>query len=55
MTWLELVRVYFPWMSDEEANYLLWECTAFPVAGLDYVVAQLEQHATRGEITRGWC
>ena len=30
MTWLELVREYFPDATDEEADYILWEKTGFP-------------------------
>lgn len=30
ITWLELVREYFPKATDEEANGILWECTGFP-------------------------
>lgn len=30
MTWVELVKEYFPAVSDEEADYILWEKTGFP-------------------------
>ncbi len=31
MSWLELVRHYFPKISDEKADYILWEYTGFPI------------------------
>lgn len=30
MTWIELVRHYFPDVTDEQADYILWEYTGFP-------------------------
>ena len=30
MTWMELVKEYFPEITDEEAEGLLWERTGFP-------------------------
>jgi hypothetical protein len=30
MTWTELVREYFPDVSDKEADYILWNHTGFP-------------------------
>lgn len=30
MTWNDLVREYFPKVTDEEANCILWERTGFP-------------------------
>lgn len=43
MTWLELVKKYFPDVSDEEADFILWEKTAFPVGGLEVVEKQLKE------------
>lgn len=30
MTWLELVKHYFPDATDDQADYILWEYTGFP-------------------------
>jgi len=30
MTWNELVKEYFPGISEEEVDYILWEHTGFP-------------------------
>ena len=30
MSWVDLVREYFPSITDEEANDILWEKTGFP-------------------------
>lgn len=42
MTWIELVKKYFPNASDEEADFILWEKTAFPMGGLKVVEEQLK-------------
>lgn len=41
MTWIELAKKYFPDASDEEADTILWEFTAFPVADRETVEKQL--------------
>jgi hypothetical protein len=43
MTWIELVKEYFPNISDEEADFILWEQTAFPMGGFDVVRQQLQE------------
>lgn len=43
MTWIELVKKYFPNVSDEEADFILWEKTAFPMGGLKVVEEQLKE------------
>ena len=43
MTWIELVKKYFPNISDEEADFILWEKTAFPMGGLEMVEEQLKE------------
>lgn len=30
MNWLELVKHYFPNITDDEADCILWEATGFP-------------------------
>ncbi len=42
MTWLDLAREYFPDANDDELDSLLWNCTAFPVAGVDTIRNQLQ-------------
>ncbi len=44
MTYLELVKEYFPGISDAEADYILWKFTAFPVVkGEDELRVQLKE------------
>jgi hypothetical protein len=43
MTWIELVKEFFPNISDEEADFILWEKTAFPMGGLEVVTQQLKE------------
>lgn len=45
MTWRELVRVYLPRVSDRDADYILWNMTAFPFNGLEGVKQQLAELA----------
>jgi hypothetical protein len=42
MTWIELVKEYFPNATEAECDYILWEQTAFPVCGLNEVKRQLQ-------------
>ena len=44
MTWLDLVRKYFPDATDQEADYILWEQTAFPFAGNEYIEMQIKKY-----------
>lgn len=41
MTWIELAKKYFPDASDELADAILWEFTAFPVADRETIEKQL--------------
>ena len=43
MTWKDLVRKYFPNASDEECDFILWERTAFPLAGAKTVEEQIKE------------
>ena len=43
LTWIELVKKYFPNVEDEEADFILWELTAFPMGGLKVVEEQLKE------------
>lgn len=47
MTWLNLVRKYFPRMKASEVEYLLWEQTAFPVGKPRTVETQLRSEYRR--------
>lgn len=44
-TWNDLVREIFDAhdMTDTTCEYILWEHTAFPVGGLEYVTQQLRE------------
>jgi hypothetical protein len=56
MTQLELVRQYFPRANDLDADFILWEMTAYPVCGLDYTRRQLSELRDRVRCTarKGW-
>lgn len=41
MTWIELVKKYFPDVSGDEADTILWEFTAFPFADKETIEQQL--------------
>ncbi len=43
MTWLELVKKYFPNASDKEADFILWEKTCFPICSAETVEKQLKE------------
>ncbi len=49
MTWLELVKKYFPNACDEEADFILWEKTCYPVGSAETVEKQLKKLAGEGE------
>lgn len=44
MTWIDLVKHYFPKADDREADYILWEKTAFPLVDLKTVESQLKEY-----------
>lgn len=44
MTWLDLVRKYFPDATDEYADFILWEFTAFPFAPVWYIEEQIAKY-----------
>lgn len=44
MTWIELVKSYFPNVDDDYADFILWEKTAFPICGLEQVKEQLREY-----------
>lgn len=44
MTWIDLVREYFPDATEKECDFILWERTAFPVTGEETIREQLEQY-----------
>lgn len=41
MTGTELIAEYFPGVTDDEADYILWNQTAFPFGNLNYIREQL--------------
>jgi len=48
-TWRDLVRDHIPAATDQEADSILWEHTAFPMADKDYVNRQIAEYvAARG-------
>jgi len=47
MTWRDLVRQYWPSVTDEEADSILWNCTCFPFGSLERVREQLAELARR--------
>lgn len=45
MTWQDLIRKYIPDASDKLCEFILWEKTAFPVAGFETVERQIQEAA----------
>jgi hypothetical protein len=45
MKWIDIVRKYIPDVTEQEADFILWEKTAFPVAGLETVEQQIKEFA----------
>lgn len=43
MTWIDLVRKYFPNATDEEADFILWEKTCFPFGNVSQVEKQIKE------------
>ncbi|GIN35710.1 hypothetical protein CHCC14600_2579 [Bacillus licheniformis] len=43
MTWIDLVRKYFPDANDKQCDFILWEKTAFPLVLAEIVEKQLQQ------------
>jgi len=48
---LKLMRAWFPAWTDEQRHDVLWNCTAYPCGGKEYVTAQLR--ALRVKAIRG--
>lgn len=47
ITWLDLVRQELGQINGEEAEYILWEETAFPFLGADGIRQQLREFKAR--------
>lgn len=43
MTWIDLVKKHIPDVTDQQADYILWEETAFPLAGIEIVEKQIQE------------
>lgn len=46
MTWIDLVRKYFPDANDKQCDFILWEKTAFPLASMETIRNQLQEYQT---------
>lgn len=44
MTWIDLVRKYIPNVTEEQADFILWEKTAFPLASVEVVEKHIQEH-----------
>ncbi|KUL16228.1 hypothetical protein RFN66_03565 [Bacillus paralicheniformis] len=44
MTWIDLVRKYFPDANDKQCDFILWEKTAFPLVPVETVEKQLREY-----------
>ena len=49
MTWIDLVRKYFPNASEEECDFILWNRTAFPMASAEAVEKQIKELLNNNE------
>ena len=50
---MEVMREWFPTWSDQERHDVLWNCTAYPCGGTEYVTEQLRElrvKAIRGAV-----
>jgi len=45
LTWVDLVRKYLPGISDEYADYILWEKTCYPMGDKEMVEKQIKEFA----------
>lgn len=45
MTWLDLVRKYFPDANEETCDFILWEKTCFPLGSPEEVETQIQKLA----------
>jgi len=43
LTWLDLVRKYLPGISDEYADFILWEKTCFPMGDKKTIEKQIKE------------
>lgn len=40
---MKLMQAWFPTWTDQERHDVLWNCTAYPVGGTEYVTEQLRE------------
>lgn len=43
MDFMKLMQAWFPTWTDQERHDVLWNCTAYPVGGTEYVTEQLRE------------
>ena len=55
MTWIEFMRRYKPSIKPDEAEYILWNETAFPMGGIRMVSYQARSsiRAAKNKIQKG--
>ena len=46
-TFIQMVKRYFPDVDDDQADTLLWHCTAFPAASADHIERQIKEYAEK--------
>ncbi len=46
-TFIEMVKRHFPSATDDEAESILWECTAFPCCSIEHTELQLAEMAVK--------
>jgi len=44
-TWRDLVTARLPEVTEEEADFILWEHTAFPMADRETIITQINAYA----------
>lgn len=47
MTWVELVRKYFPQADDKHCDFILWEKTCYPMGYASQIEEQIEIYAKK--------
>ena len=54
MAWLDYIKEFFPDVTEQQADFILWEKTAFPMGGKEMVEKQIRELAekTNGDLSR---
>lgn len=48
MTWNDLVRKYYPYATDDDCDFILWETTSFPMTSAERVEQEIRDNQVIG-------